>query len=114
MAEDYTPNTFQDRVLRTGQDYVDANIAAAMKLANKRLNDGTASAQEIMFFARLGTPQAQLELENAKLQSDLLKAKTEATLAASKNEVDFKSALEAFKGYQPSDDGVIEGDFREA
>ena len=44
-------------------------IEKAYRVVEQRLNDGTASAQEIVHFLRLGTAKAQLEKE--KLEAEL-------------------------------------------
>ena len=52
--------------------------ALAMDAIEKRMRNGTASAQELTYFAKAGSPNAKLERKILEQQSALLEAKTEA------------------------------------
>lgn len=82
-------------------------ISLAMNLAEQHLLDGTASAQEITHFLRLGTQKEKLEKEILGKQSLLLDAKTDSIKSSQKNEELYKEAIEAMKrysGYNSEDD----------
>lgn len=66
-------------------------IALAMKSAKQRMEDGTASASEIVHFLKLGTAKAKLELEILEKQKDLTVAKTEQIESSKKTEELFES-----------------------
>lgn len=74
-------------------------ISLAMNLVEQHLRDGTASAQEITHFLKLGTQKEKLEKEILSKQSTLLDAKTDSIKAAKQNEQIYKEALEAMKIY---------------
>lgn len=75
-------------------------ISLAADLAERQLADGTASAQVITHFLKLGTMKAKLEMEKIKHENDLLEAKTEALQSAKRIEELYLEALNAMRKYQ--------------
>jgi len=81
-------------------------IAAAVNLAEKQLLDGTASAQVITHYLKLGTEKEKLELEIKKQEKELMAAKTEALKSAQRVEELYANALNAMRRYSGEvDDG---------
>lgn len=74
-------------------------ISMAMGLAEKRIRDGTASAQEIVHFLKLGSSREKLEQERLAGENRLLLAKAEAMGDAKKNEALYAEALNAMRAY---------------
>ena len=74
-------------------------INLAVELAEKQLSNGTASAQVITHFLRLGSIQAKLQLEKIKKENELLSAKTEALQSAKRVEELYADALKAMRSY---------------
>jgi len=74
-------------------------ISLAMDLAEKQLREGTASAQVIAHYLRLGTQKDRLEREMLEEKNKLLAAKTEAIKAAERTELLYAEAIKAFKDY---------------
>ena len=74
-------------------------ISLAMDLAEQRLRDGTASAQEITYYLRLGSQRERLERENMEVKNELLQAKTEAIKSAERVERLYAEAIQAFRVY---------------
>lgn len=74
-------------------------ISKAMDLAERQIEEGTASSQVITHFLKLGTSKNQLELERLKHENALLEAKTEALKSAKHVEELFADAINAFKTY---------------
>ena len=74
-------------------------ISLAINLAEKQLREGTASAQVITHYLRLGTTQARLEKEKLKKETELLQAKTRAYATAESSEKLYSEALAAFRVY---------------
>lgn len=74
-------------------------IALAVDLAEKQLIEGTASAQVITHYLKLGTLKEQLEREKLEKENELLKAKTEAIQSAQRVEELYSNALEAMRRY---------------
>lgn len=77
-------------------------IALAVDCAEEQLRNGTASAQVITHYLKLGTMKEQYENEKLKKELDLLTAKTEALQSQKRVEELYANALSAMKSYQPS------------
>lgn len=74
-------------------------ISLAVDLAEKQLQEGTASSQVITHFLKLGTTKAELEREKLARENDLLKAKTDAIQSAQRIEELYESAIKAMQRY---------------
>lgn len=74
-------------------------ISLAVDRAEQQLRDGTASAQVITHYLKLGTTYANLEREKLEAEVALLKAKKEACDAAKNTEEMYTKAIEAMKRY---------------
>lgn len=74
-------------------------IALAVDLAEQQLRDGTASAQVITHYLKLGATTAQYEKEQLKLENELLKAKTKALESAERVEELYMNAINAMRNY---------------
>ena len=74
-------------------------ITLAINLAEKQLLEGTASAQVISHYLKLGTTQARIEKEILEEQRDLIKAKTEALQSQKRVEELYADALDAMRKY---------------
>lgn len=80
-------------------------INLAMKLAEKQLRDGTASAQVISHFLRLATVKEELELERIRSDISVAKAKEKQMESASEIKKMFEDAINAMKSYGPPERG---------
>ena len=74
-------------------------IALAIDAAEQQLRNGTASAQVITHFLKLGSTREQLEQTRLEHENALLMAKTEAMASASRTEELIANALAAFRSY---------------
>ena len=74
-------------------------INLAMKLAEKKLIDGTASSQVITHFLQLATEKSELEREKIRSENELAKAKVEVMQSQKHSEELYEKAIEAFKSY---------------
>lgn len=74
-------------------------IALAVDLAEKQLAEGTASAQVITHYLKLGSTRERLEKEKLKKENELLQAKREALESAKRVEELYSNALEAMRSY---------------
>lgn len=74
-------------------------IALAVDLAEQQLRDGTASAQVITHYLKLGSTKEKYEKEILKEQVNLIKAKTDAIKSAKKVEELYDKAIDAMKLY---------------
>src|SRR5512140_2481413 len=77
----------------------DQLIAAAMDLVERRIAEGTASAQETVHFLKLGSVRNQLEQNKLKAENDMLNARVKDMESRQSSEGLYARALAAFKGY---------------
>lgn len=85
-------------------------ISLAMNLAEEQLMDGTASAQVITHYLKLGTTKMELEKEKLKQENLLLNAKTEQIESQKDVEELYKNAIKSmriYSGYSEEDDENI-------
>lgn len=75
-------------------------VSLAVELARKQLSEGTASAQVLTHFLRLGTVKSKLELEKIKQENLLLAAKTDQIKSAERVEQLYEKAIVAMRRYQ--------------
>lgn len=78
-------------------------IARAVDLAEKQLMEGTASAQVITHYLKLGSSRERLEQERLARENVLLAAKAEAIASAKRVEELYTSALNAMRSYAGQD-----------
>ena len=74
-------------------------ISMAVDLAEKQIQEGTASSQVICHFLKLGTTKTRLEKEKLENENNLLKAKVENLKSQREVEELYKNALAAMKSY---------------
>lgn len=74
-------------------------IAKAIDLVEERLDNGTASSQEVTHFLRLGSTKNREELEKLRNENKLLAAKTEALKAQQNSNELFAKAMANFARY---------------
>ena len=74
-------------------------ISLAVDLAEQQLRDGTASAQVITHYLKLGATTARLEKEKLERENKLLEAKTKALESAERTEALYADAINAMKLY---------------
>lgn len=83
-------------------------IAAAYDLAERRIHNETASAQEVVHFLKLGTTRERLEQEKLLNELGVLQARVKEMENRRSGEDMYNKALAAFRGY--SGQGPIEDD----
>lgn len=83
-------------------------ISLATNLAEKQLREGTASAQVITHYLKLGSSKERLEKEILESQRDLMQAKKEALQSAKRVEELYANALSAFTTYNQQSEGTDE------
>lgn len=74
-------------------------IELAYDLVEKRLREGTASAQETVHFLKLGNTRAQLEKQKLEAETRLLTEKQEALESAKQVGELYQQAIDAMKRY---------------
>lgn len=88
-------------------------ISLAVDLAEKRLREGTASAQEITQLLKLGSSRERLEQERLMYENQLVQAKIEAMASAQRVEDLYAKAIDAMRSYAGNEPLRIEADYDE-
>lgn len=89
----------ESRPSRTPEGRENQMIAKAVKLAEKQLTDGTASAQVISHYLKLGSTREQLEQQRLAQENELLKARVDQLASAKRIEELYETALNAMRTY---------------
>ena len=74
-------------------------VALAADLAERQLEDGTASAQVITHYLKLGSTREKLEQQRLAHENALLEAKREAILSQQRMEDGYKQVIAALRSY---------------
>lgn len=111
MRKQQTINTKESKRKRpatTPEARENQMIALAVDLAEQQLRDGTASAQVITHYLKLGTTREKIEKEILEKQKELITAKTENLQATKQVAEIYNDALQALKKYSghTGDDGI--------
>lgn len=83
----------------TPEDREDQLISLAVDLAEKQMREGTASAQVITHYLKLGSTKERLEKEKLEKENRLLEAKTESLQSLKRTEELYQNALNAMRAY---------------
>lgn len=94
----------------TPESREDQLVALAINLAEKQLLEGTASAQVISHFLKIGSTKERIEKEILEEQKDLIKAKTEALKSEKRVEELYKEALDAMRRYSGQEVDEVDED----
>jgi hypothetical protein len=74
-------------------------VSLAIDLAEKQLVEGSASAQVISHYLKLGSTREQLEQERLTRENELLRAKVDSMASAKRVEELYEAALNAMRTY---------------
>lgn len=85
-------------------------IGLAIDLAERQIREGTASAQVITHFLKLGSTREQLEQERLKAENRLVEAKVEQISSSANTEQLYKEALSAMRAYSGQPEPSSEDD----
>ena len=85
-------------------------ISAAVDLAERQLRDGTASAQVITHYLKLGSTREQLEQQRLMREIDLMEAKAKSMESAANMETLYNEAINAMKRYSGQETTLVEGE----
>ena len=91
--------TTRRRPATTPEGLEDQMISLAVSLAEKQLEAGTASAQVITHYLKMGSTRERLEQERIARENQLLQAKTEAAASQQRVEEMYSRALNAMRSY---------------
>lgn len=81
-------------------------ISLAVDLAEKQLREGTASAQVIVHYLKLGTTRERIEKEILNSQKDLIEAKVQTLQSGQRLEELYSKAIEAMHRYSGNGDTI--------
>lgn len=93
------------RPAATPQERESQLTSLAYDLVEKRLVDGSATAQETIFFLRAGSQREALEQQKIQRENILLATRAEKMAQDAHQEQLLTDALRAFKSYSGNDDG---------
>lgn len=96
---------------RTPESRENQMIALAVDEAERQLRDGTASAQLVTHYLKLGSSREKLEQERIARENELLSAKVEAMESAKRVEALYEQALNAMRSYAGQEPLPSETDF---
>lgn len=74
-------------------------VALAFDLAEKQLAEGTASAQVVSHYLKLGSTRERLEREKLERENELLRARIETLASQKQVEELYRNALDAMRSY---------------
>ena len=74
-------------------------ISLAVDLAERQLQDGTASSQVITHYLKMGSSKERLEHEIREMEKELIKAKTEALQSQKRMDELYANAIKAMRTY---------------
>lgn len=86
-------------------------VSLAVDLAEQQMTQGTASAQVISHYLKLGSTREQLEQERLRQENELLKAKVEQLASSKRVEELYEDALNAMRTYagqEPDTSGELD------
>lgn len=83
----------------------------AVDAVEQRIKDGSASAQELVHYLKLGSSRERLEQARIKQENELLAAKREALAGAADMKVLFEDAIAVMRGYQGQEPITPEDDY---
>lgn len=86
-------------------------IAKAYDLAEKQIEQGTASAQVISHFLKRGSSREKLEEKRLAMENELTAAKIEAMAAQQRIEELYSEALAAMSSYRGESTPELDDDF---
>lgn len=87
------------RAATTDENRENQLVSLAIDLAEKQLSEGTASAQVITHYLKLGSTRERLEQERLHRENMLLDARVETLASAKKVEELYSAALDAMRSY---------------
>ena len=102
------PKQRRDRPALSPEDREQQLIAKAERLAEQKLEDGTASPQIIVHYLRLATERERLDREALRTDVELKKAKIESLQLASEIKTMYEDAMTMFKRYSGIEDEIDE------
>jgi hypothetical protein len=111
MAERSSRKKFRPATTPEGRE--NQLISLASDLAERQLIDGSASAQVMTHFLKMGTERERLERQKIQNENLLLSAKVEQLASAKRIEELYDEALNAMREYKGEEPEYLEDDYYE-
>lgn len=108
MSRDKSPRRGRPAITPEGRE--NQLISLASDLAERQLSNGTASAQVITHFLKLGSTREKLEQERLQRENLLLSAKVDQMASAKHVEELYETALNAMRTYSGNEVSSYEED----
>ena len=102
MAVRRTNNVSKERKIRpatTPEGRENQLISQAINLAERQLSEGTASAQVISHYLKLGSSRERLEQERLARENELLRVRAESMESSKEVQQLYQEALNAMRSY---------------
>lgn len=102
MAVRRTNNASKERKIRpatTPEGRENQLISQAINLAERQLSEGTASAQVISHYLKLGSSRERLEQERLARENELLRVRAESMESSKEVQQLYQEALNAMRSY---------------
>lgn len=105
-----TPKSRRRKPAETPQGRETQMVSKAIDLAEQQLEDGTASAQVITHYLKLGSSREQLEQERLRQENLMLEEKIESIKSGRRVEELYEDALNAMRAYSGHNTEAIDYD----
>lgn len=99
-----TDDFLQSNPALTPEDWENRLIAKSFRLAEERIDNGTATAAEIVHFLKAGSAKQREEMEKLREENALLRAKTSAIESEKDRAVFYKEVIAALATYRTETD----------
>jgi hypothetical protein len=112
-TNDPEPPTSRRKPATTSEGRETQLVSLAEDLAEKQLMEGTASAQVISHYLKLGSSRERLEQQRIAHENELMKVKIESFAAQNRIEELYLGAINAMRSYtgqEPMFEGAIDED----
>ena len=106
------PRRSRRRTAVTDEGRENQLVSSAIDLAEKQLSEGTASAQVITHYLKLGSTREKLEQERLRRENQLLESKVEQMASAGRVEELYGQALDAMRTYAGQETDEVLNDFQ--
>ena len=101
--ENIEPPKRRGRPAMTPQDRENQLIQLAVDVTEEQMRKGTASAQQITHFLKLGSSRERLEQDRIGLEKELMAARVAALESEKRVEELYENAITAMRGYRGDD-----------
>lgn len=95
-----TQDEYPDKVPLSPDEWENRLIAKSFKVVEARIDNGTATAAELVHFLKAGSAKQREEMEKLREENALLRAKTSAIEYEKDRSVSYREVLDALTSYK--------------